>query len=216
MKKYAVLLSGCGGLDGSEIHEATLALLAISKVGSYTCFAPNINQHEVINHFTKQVMTEKRNVMIESARIAKGTLKPLEQYNPTNFDGLILPGGYGTIKNLCTFHYDGAHCSIDPLVQKAILETHAAKKWIGGICAAPMLIARAFYQTPHHIKITIGSIPESEAILVSWGAQPQSCTVYDVCIDEQNHIVSTPAYILAENILDVHMGIEKLVAKMTA
>ena len=72
MKKIAVVLSGSGVYDGSEIHEAVLSLLAIEKHGAqWHCFAPNINQHHVINHITGAEMDTTRNVLIESARIAR-------------------------------------------------------------------------------------------------------------------------------------------------
>ncbi len=73
MKKFAVVLSGCGVYDGAEIQEATLSMLAIAKQGCrYEIFAPDTKQHHVINHITGDEMEESRNVLVEAARIARG------------------------------------------------------------------------------------------------------------------------------------------------
>ena len=76
MKKVAVILSGCGVFDGAEIHESVLTLLAIERAGAnYQCFAPNIDQFHVVNHLTGEEMPEVRNMMVESARIARGNVR---------------------------------------------------------------------------------------------------------------------------------------------
>ncbi len=146
MKKFAVVLSGCGVFDGAEIHEATLTMLAIMKQGAqYEIFAPDIPQHHVINHINGEEMDEVRNVLIESARIARGKIKDLRQYDPNNFDALIFPGGFGAAKNLCDFAFSGADCIINPDVERAILKTAGKNKPIGALCISPVIFAKIIW-----------------------------------------------------------------------
>ena len=93
-KTFAVLLSGCGHQDGAEIHEATLTLLAIHKHGAeFHCYAPDIKQHHVLNHITGQEMQEQRNVLIESARIARGKVSSLATFSQLDFDAVATKQG---------------------------------------------------------------------------------------------------------------------------
>ncbi|HSV29987.1 MAG TPA: isoprenoid biosynthesis glyoxalase ElbB, partial [Candidatus Omnitrophota bacterium] len=132
---FAVVLSGCGVFDGSEIHEAVLTLLAIDRAGGgYQCFAPDIAQRDVVNHLTQQQMAESRNVLVEAARIARGRIKPLSAFDASQFDVLIFPGGFGAAKNLSSFAVDGPDCSVDPEVERAVKAMAAAKKPIGALC----------------------------------------------------------------------------------
>jgi enhancing lycopene biosynthesis protein 2 len=165
---FAVILSGCGVYDGSEIHEAVLTLLAIDKAGgSYACFAPDIAQHHVINHLSGQEMGETRNVLVESARIARGKVKNLNEFDPAQHDAMIFPGGFGAAKNLCSFAFEGPGCKVDPDVEKAVRAMHAAKKPIGALCIAPALMARILGK----VEVTIGNDAGTAEALGSMGAK---------------------------------------------
>lgn len=142
-KKFAVVLSGCGVYDGAEIHEATMTMLAIKEGGAdYQCFAPDIPQYHVINHLTGEEMNESRNVLVESARIARGDIKPLTEYNANEFDALIFPGGFGAAKNLSTVAFDGADATVNPQVEETIKSTLALHKPIGALCISPAVVAK--------------------------------------------------------------------------
>ena len=153
MKKIAVVLSGSGVFDGSEVHETTMTLYAIMKNGAtYEIFAPDIDQHHVINHITGKEMNEKRNVLIESARIARGEISDLAKFNASEFDALIIPGGFGAAKNLSTFAFDGADCKVNLDVEKAIRSMLEQKKPIGALCITPVIIAKLLGE----VELTIG------------------------------------------------------------
>jgi enhancing lycopene biosynthesis protein 2 len=143
MKKIAVVLAGNGVYDGAEIHETTLTLLSIVRNGArYQCFAPDIQQAHVVNHLTGEEMPEKRNVLIEAARIARGNIKPLSEYSAKDFDAIVFPGGFGAAKNFCTFAFDGVDCKVNPDVEKAVRSTVAAKKPIGAWCISPVMMVK--------------------------------------------------------------------------
>ena len=157
-KRFAVILAGCGVLDGAEIHEATLTLLAIAKAGgSYECFAPDKEQAQVINHLTGKPTNEVRNVLVESARIARGKIKPLYLYEPEVFDAVIFPGGFGVAKNLCSLAFEGSDCTVDPEVELAVLASVEASIPIGALCIAPALIVKILPGA----DVTIGNDPET-------------------------------------------------------
>ncbi|GAI95353.1 unnamed protein product, partial [marine sediment metagenome] len=140
-KKFAVVLSGSGVFDGAEIHEATLTLYAIVKNGgTYEIFAPDIPQHHVVNHITGEEMNETRNVLIEAARIARGKIKPLSEFNEKDFDAIIFPGGFGAAKNLSSFAFDGVNCSVNKDVENSIKQMADAKKPIGALCISPVIL----------------------------------------------------------------------------
>jgi len=215
MKKIAVVLAGCGVNDGSEIHEAVATLLALKRNGAdYQCFAPDKPQHHVINHAKGEETGEKRNVLVESARIARGEIKPLDKYNPADFDGLVFPGGFGAAKNLCTFAFDGASCTIDAQVKDAILKTNAAGKAVGAVCIAPVVVAKAFEGSGKKVKLTIGNDPGVAGIIEGWGAKHENFPVDKACVDMENKIFSAPAYMLAQDIAEAASGIEDMVSKM--
>ncbi|MDD4395590.1 MAG: isoprenoid biosynthesis glyoxalase ElbB, partial [Bacteroidales bacterium] len=154
MKKFAVILNGCGHLDGSEIHEALMTLLAIDKNEcSYSIFAPDEPQYHVMNHLTRQPMEETRNMLVEAARIARGDIQEIGKYNPVDFDALILPGGYGAAKNLFTYAIDGVNAKVLDSVRKAIVDTHNLHKPIGALCIAPVLLAKVL----GNITVTVGA-----------------------------------------------------------
>ncbi|MCH1920329.1 isoprenoid biosynthesis glyoxalase ElbB [Shewanella sp. A3A] len=213
MKKIAVLLSGCGVFDGSEIHEAVLTLLALAKAGaSYQCFAPDIAQLHVINHAAGAVAaTETRNVLVESARIARGDIKATTELDLSEFDGLVIPGGFGAAKNLCDFAVNGAAAQVSPLVAEFIGQFIAAKKVVGFICISPVMMPLLYGAG---VKGTIGTDADTAAAFNAMGGEHQAAQVDDVIVDAEHNVVSTPAYMLAGNIVEVHNGIEKLVAKV--
>ncbi|QSX33636.1 isoprenoid biosynthesis glyoxalase ElbB [Shewanella avicenniae] len=212
MKKIAVLLSGCGVFDGSEIHEAVLSLLAIAKAGaSYQCVAPDIAQMHVINHAAGQEANESRNVLVESARIARGEIKATTELDVNEFDGLVIPGGFGAAKNLCDFAIKGADAQLSPLVAEFIGQFIAAKKVVGFICISPMMMPLLYGAG---VKGTIGTDADTAAAFNAMGGEHQSAKVDDVVVDLEHKVVSTPAYMLAGNIVEVHNSIEKLVAKV--
>ena len=208
MKNIAVILSGSGVYDGSEIHEATFTMYGISKFGlNYQVFAPNIEQYHVINHLTGDIMDEKRNVLIESARIARGNIKDLKDFNPTNYDAVIFPGGFGVAKNLCTFAIDGINCSVNNEIEKIIINMHKAKKPIGALCISPVLIAKVI----NNCTVSIGNDKETEKAILNLGATHQTTKHGEVMIDKENNIYTTPCYMLDSTIAQIADGAINLV-----
>jgi len=211
MKKFAVVLSGCGVFDGAEIHEATLTMLAIMKHGAqYTIFAPDIPQHHVINHITGEEMVETRNVLVESARIARGAIMDLKKYNPANFDGLIFPGGFGAAKNLCDFAFNGADCTVNEDVSRAIQMTLDAGKPIGALCISPVLLAKII----GHGDMTIGHDKGTAAAMEKMGARHKNTGHGEVIVDEEYMVFTTPCYMLDATILDIEKGASNIVGAM--
>ena len=203
MKKIAVLLSGNGVFDGAEIHEATLTLYSIVKNGAtYEIFAPNIEQHHVVNHITGEEMPEKRNVLIESARIARGKINDLASFSASDFDALILPGGFGAAKNLSSFAFDGADCKINLDVEKAIRAMIDQKKPIGALCIAPVIIAKLLGK----VELTIGQDKGTAEAVKKMGATHMETTHGEVVINKKNKIVTTPCYMLDANIAQIGDG----------
>ena len=215
MKKVAIILTGCGYLDGAEIHEATCTLLYLDKQGAnMSYFAPDKTQMDVVNHNESKPMSESRNVLIESARISRGEVKPLSELDMSNFDALILPGGFGAAKNLCSFAVDGPGCTIEPDVEKAIKSAHEQKKVIGAICIAPVVVARALKDTAANPTLTVGTDKGTMDALKALNANTEEAQVTEIVVDEKNRIVTTPAYMLGPSIAKVAEGIEKLVKKV--
>jgi enhancing lycopene biosynthesis protein 2 len=209
-KKIAVILSGCGVYDGSEIHEATLTLYALAKNEvEYECFAPDINQHHVINHLTGKEMQEQRNVLIESARIARGKIKPLSEYKADNFDGIIFPGGFGAAKNLSTYAIDGPEMKVNADVERALIETHKLGKVIGALCISPTIVAKVL-----GAKVTIGTDINTALHITQMGGAHVNKEHFDIAIDEKNKIVTNPCYMNASNIYQVGIGAEAAVEAM--
>ena len=199
MKKIGVVLSGCGVKDGTEIHEAVITLLAIDRAGAAAVMmAPNC-ELEVVNHMTGEPSGEKRNVLVESARIARGHVQDIVKVKATDIDALIFPGGYGAAKNLSDFAYQGADAKAHPEVARLVKEMVAAKKPIGAICISPATIA-AILGKDLHPTLTVGNDPATVAALEKMGAKHEECPVQDLYVDEENKIVSTPAYMLAQRI----------------
>ena len=210
MKKIGVVLSGCGVMDGSEIHEAVITLLALDRAGAQAInIAPNVELDE-INHLTNQPTGKKRNVLQESARIARGDIKDIAAIKASDVDALIFPGGYGAAKNLCDFATKGAAAKPHPEVARLVREVYAAKKPIGALCIAPALLA-CILGRELHPELTIGSDAGTAAALEKMGARHVAVTVSEIVIDKQSKIVSTPAYMCARSIKEAADGIEKLV-----
>lgn len=212
-KKFAVVLSGSGVYDGSEIHEASLLLYAISKNGGeYEIFAPNVDQHHVMNHISGEEMQEKRNVLIESARIARGKIEDLKTFRAENFDAILFPGGFGVAKNLCKFALKGTHCHVNEDVEVAVKAMHKAGKPIGALCIAPVLIAKILGKG----ELTIGNDPETAKAIESLGASHVNSEHGEIVTDLQNKIVSSPCYMLDATILQIAEETDKLVKAVLA
>ncbi|MEI7660640.1 MAG: isoprenoid biosynthesis glyoxalase ElbB [Bacteroidota bacterium] len=211
MKKFAVILSGCGVFDGSEIHEAVLTLLAIDKAGAtYQCFAPDIPQYHVVNHATGKEVPEKRNVMTESARIARGNIKPLSSFGAEAYDALIFPGGFGAAKNLCTWAIAGDRCTVNPDVEAAIKTMFAAGKPIGAMCIAPVILARLFRGS----LFTTGNDRASEQFIETMGNKYKVTNHGEVVADRVRKLFTTPCYMLDASISMIALGTENIVREM--
>lgn len=207
-KKIGVILSGCGHQDGSEIHEATFTLWAIHKHGSdFQCFAPDITQHHVLNHITGKEMDEQRNVLIESARIARGRVKDLKQFNPDEFDALIIPGGVGAAKNLCDYAIKGTDCSVNPDLEQIIRAMHDAGKPIGALCISPVILAKVL----EDVEITVGDDEPTIKNINSMGAHHTPTGHGEIVIDLTNKIVTTPCYMLESRLDQISDGADNLV-----
>jgi enhancing lycopene biosynthesis protein 2 len=211
-KKIGVVLSGCGVMDGSEIHEAVLTLVAIDRAGAEAiCMAPNIRQRHVINHLTNEESRgEVRNVLVESARIARGKIRDIAGVKAADIDALIFPGGFGAAKNLSDYAFKGPACSVNREVARLATEVHAAQKPIGVVCIAPVIAAKVL--GGEHPQITIGTDKNTAKDIEKMGAKHVCCPVQEFVVDKDRKIVSTPAYMLAQSIKEAAEGIEKLVA----
>lgn len=213
MTKVAVILSGCGVYDGSEIYETVFTLLALDNADAeYQCFAPNTPQLDVINHLTGEVSAEEtRNVLTESARLARGDIKDLAELNEKEFDAIVFPGGFGAAKNLSDFAVNGSSMHINVQVKTAARAFALAKKPAGYICIAPTLIAGIY---DNGAQCTIGHDADTAAAINAMGAEHINCEVDDVVIDTENKIISTPAYMLATRLSEASKGINKLVGAL--
>ena len=211
-KKFAIVLSGSGVYDGAEIHEATLTMLAIAKAGAtYQCFAPDIKQHHVINHLNGKEMQEERNVLIESARIARGDIKALSEFNAKDYDALIFPGGFGAAKNLSTVAFDGPDARVNPEVEKAVKGMLTLKKPIGALCISPAFIAKILGEG---VEVTIGSDEGTAGAINAMGGKHIQTTHGEVTIDKKFNVFTTPCYMLDATILDIEKGATNIVKAM--
>ena len=210
MKKFAVVLAGCGHKDGAEINEAVSLLIAISQHQcEYQCFAPDRPQTEVIDHVTgKKVTNAKRNILTEAARIARGNILPLEQFKAEDYDALFFPGGFGAAKNLCDYAFKGVEMVVQPDVARVILEMHEAKKPIGAQCIAPVMLARLIPD----VCVTLGTegTPDADNVR-AWGANHVQTENGDVCADNEELVFTTPAFMLDATLKDIYDGAYNLV-----
>jgi enhancing lycopene biosynthesis protein 2 len=209
-KKVGVVLSGCGVYDGSEIHEAVFTLLAIDRYGAEAvCLAPDMDLSEV-DHLTGQPTGAKRNVLIESARIARGNIRNIAGVTAGELDAIVFPGGYGAAKNLCNFAEKGAAAAIHPDVAQLLKAMAAAEKPICAICIAPALVA-ATLGREYAPKLTIGTDAGTAAAIAATGSEHVACPVTEFVVDKKRKIVSTPAYMLAQRISEAADGIARAV-----
>jgi enhancing lycopene biosynthesis protein 2 len=207
-KKIAVVLSGCGVYDGAEIHEATLTLYAIARNGAvYEIFAPDIMQHHVVNHITGEEMNENRNVLAESARIARGKIRPLSEFDGRQFDALVFPGGFGAAKNLSTFAFDGSDCKVNPEVGESIKEMISLGKPVGALCISPVILAKILGD----VKVTIGQDAGTAEAVEKMGGTHVSTSHGEIVIDEKYKLVTTPCYMLDADIVQIGEGAENVV-----
>ncbi|MCU0450577.1 MAG: isoprenoid biosynthesis glyoxalase ElbB [Bernardetiaceae bacterium] len=221
--KIGVLLAGNGVYDGSETHEAVLTLLALDQLGVQTvCLAPNVPQLHVINHLTGEEMPETRNVLVESARIARGNIQPLDQVKVQELDGLAMTGGFGAAKNLTTWALAGPAGQIEPSVRDLLRALVRAGKPIAAVCIAPAVVALAFQGTDIHPRLTVGTtaaaspydIAATSAALEQTGAQTRQVAPTAVLVDDVNNIISSPCYMMESSIAQVYEGIEKTMNKL--
>ena len=211
MKKIAVVLSGCGVYDGAEIHEAVLTMYAIASKGAvYEVFAPDIDQHHVVNHLTGTEMDESRNVLIESARIARGKIKALSEFSGKEFDAILFPGGFGAAKNLSTFAFDGSNCQVNGDVEAAIKEMISLGKPVGALCISPVILARILGD----VELTIGDDTGTIQAIEEMGATHKAATHGEVVVDLQHKIVTTPCYMLDATITQIEEGARNVVNTM--
>ena len=210
-KKIAVILSGSGVYDGAEIHEATMTIYAIAKQGAkYKIFAPDIEQHHVINHITGEEIDEKRNVLIESARIARGEIKALKEFKADDFDAVIFPGGFGAAKNLSDFAFKGENCTVLPIVEIVVNAMLEQKKPIGALCIAPAIIAKIIKGA----EVTIGQDEGTAKIIENFGGTHKKTNNGEVVRDEKFNIYTTPCYMLEATIVDIADGAMNVVKSM--
>jgi enhancing lycopene biosynthesis protein 2 len=209
MKKFAIILSGCGVYDGAEIHETVATMIALKKNGAdYQCFAPNRPQYHVVNHLTGGVAVgEGRNILEESARLARGKIKEIAEYHPNDFDGLIFPGGFGVAKNLCNYAIKGADCELFPDIIKAIQDTVDAQKPIGAECITPAMMA-AFLKGA---TVTIGNDKETADNIQKMGGHHIETKHDGVVYDPKYNLYTTPCYMLGTNVLEIYESAEALV-----
>ncbi len=213
-KKVAIILSGCGVFDGAEINETVLTALSLDQLGAQVeYFAPDINQHHVLNHLTGEEMPEQRNVLVESARITRGKSRDIRELKAADFDAVILPGGFGVAKNLSDFAFKGADCRVQEDTLQAILQFKEVKKPVGLICISPALSAKIFGEG---VRCTIGDDADTAAAITQMGGVHQDCAVDGIVVDEKNRLVTTPAYMLAQSISEAAKGIHKLVEQVLA
>lgn len=216
--KFAIILSGCGVFDGSEIHEATAAMLAVDEAGcSYQCFAPNTWQAKTIDHFTGHATAiagddDNRNVLAESARIARGNIKNLSEFRAQDFDAVIFPGGFGAAMNWSNFASKGSACDVNEEIKRVIEESYEQGIVIGAMCIAPTVIAKVLGK--HKIKVTIGNDQAVAEGIKKMGAEHENREASDVCVDEEHKIATTPCYMTAKSIKEVFRAGRNLVDEM--
>ena len=221
MKKIAVILSGCGNRDGSELQESLSLLLAIDKRGwQYQCFAPE-GLFEVVPHVDVQddeeegpvLDMEQRDIFVESARIARGNLLPIEEYRPADYDALALPGGMGAARNLSTFAFDGPRMEVIDSVADAILETYRAEKPVLAMCIAPMVLAKVLGR--YEVELTLGPDDnQASQVTKGFGCKVKACGPTDVCVDDEHKVFTTPAYMAATRISEIFAGAENMVGEL--
>lgn len=223
MKKIGVLLHGNGVYDGSEIHESVFTLLSIAEAGAEAvCFAPNINQYHVLDHTTGQEMPETRNVLVESARIARGNIKDIADIKAEDLDGLVMPGGFGTAKNITKWAFEGPDGPILDSVKNLIVDLIQQGKPIVGLCMSPTTIAKALEGTEYHAHLSVGTTTEASpydiaaisAGMTSIGQVAEMVSVQEIAIDNTLKIITAPCYMMEASIVEVHNNIKQAIEKL--
>lgn len=215
MTRVGVVLSGCGVFDGAEIHESVLTLLALARAGAeVVCMAPNVDQMHVIDHLTGEVTGESRNVLVESARIARGEVRDMAEVEAAELDALMFPGGFGAAKNLCDFAVKGGEASVNPDVARLTTAMMAAKKPVAAVCIAPAMLAAICRDAGLKSRVTIGTDEGTAANVEALGAEHLTCPVDEFRVDEENRLITSPAYMLAGDITEAATGIERTVAEL--
>ena len=208
--KTAVNLSGCGVRDGSEIHEAVLAVLSLVQAGhEVSFFAPDKAQSAVINALTGKPSSEPRNVLVESARIARGEIRALSALDVVAYDAVVLPGGFGAAINLCDFGSRGSSCEVDRELACVLRQCRETGKIMGFMCIAPVIAARLFGSEGVHV--TVGRPSSASAACERMGAVHESCGYDEACIDRERRIVTVPAYMDAGDIAACYASAQALV-----
>ena len=220
--KIGILLSGCGVYDGAEIHEATMAMLAIQESGNeYQCISVDKNQHHVVNHLNGEEMNETRNMMVEAARIARGDVKNINDISPADIDALVIPGGFGSAKNFTTWAFSGPDGEILPEVKLLIVNMINVGKPVCGLCVSPVVIAKALEGSDVHANMTLGTdkesspydIPGFNSGIESVGAVAEMKTIREIQVDESNKIVTAPCYMMDANILEIRKNVKQAIEK---
>jgi enhancing lycopene biosynthesis protein 2 len=214
MKQMAILLNGAGHRDGSEIHEAVCTILAVEELGmSWECLALDRDQSTVFNHVSGKEVSTSRNMLEESARIARGKIRDLTKVKPEDYGAFIIPGGFGTARNLCNFAMAGAGMEVDREVEAWLKEAHSKRLPIGAICIAPIILAKVFGELKP--RLTFGSVDNDAAKAArSWGVDVVECGP-ELCVsDDRLRLVSTPAYMHDTSALAISKGIKALVSKL--
>ncbi|MDD9331651.1 MAG: isoprenoid biosynthesis glyoxalase ElbB [Wolbachia sp.] len=210
--KAAVVLSGCGHLDGAEVREAILSLLTLDQQEvEIKCFAPDINISQVMNHKTKEGTKEKRNVLVEAARIARGDIYDLKEAKAEDFDMLVVPGGYGVAKNLSDLAEGNDTVTVIPEFEKLVLEFFNAKKPIGAICISPAVIVSILSQKTK-VKVTIGD--DKGRLIEKLGGEHIRCDTELSIEDEECNVFSCSAYMREEDIYSIYQGIRHMIDSM--
>ena len=210
MKRFAIVLAGCGVYDGAEIHEAVMSMYAVMKNGAvYQVFAPDVVQHHVVNHLTGDEMPESRNVLIESARIARGNILPLADLDMREYDALLFPGGFGVAKNLCNFAFRGKDCEVIPDVAKVVREAVSLRKPVGALCISPVILAKVLGD----VEVTIGDDAATAVAVEKMGAHHKATTHGQVVVSKYK-VFTTPCYMLDANIIQIAEGADNIVKAM--
>jgi len=210
MANVGVILSGCGVFDGSEIHEAVLTLLALQKAGAnISFFAPDKAQMHVVDHVEGSPTDESRNILVESARISRGDISPLSDADVNDLDAILIPGGFGAAKNLSTFSVSGPSMSVTPSLVRLLKQMHKAGKPMGFLCISPVIAAKLFGK--QKVEVTVGSACDASEAIESMGGIHVEKTASEYHVDEKNNVVSTPAYMIGQNMVDIEPGITGLV-----
>ncbi len=214
--RIGVILSGCGFLDGSEIHETVLTLLALDRADAdVIMMAPNKSQMHVINHINGEVMVgTRRNILLESARIARGKIKDIKDINPNDIDALVIPGGFGAAKNLCDFAVNGSECEVHLEVNMLIQKIHQFEKPILAMCIAPTVVVRVLGLGKNSASVTIGNDQDTANAIITMGGKHVDKKANEIHIDAANKLITTPAYMIGQRISEVADGINRAVSAL--